>query len=57
MNKYRMTYALYWEVEVEAEDEGEAYEVGRELIPTMTINEDDWLLADSEKLTEIKDEA
>lgn len=57
MNKYRMTYALYWEVEVEAEDEEEAYEMGRELIPTMTINEDDWLLADSEKLTEIKDEA
>jgi hypothetical protein len=31
--------------------------MGRELIPTMTINEDDWLLTDSEKLTEIKDEA
>lgn len=57
MNKYRMTYALYWEVEVEAEDEEEAYEMGRELIPAMTINEDDWLLTDSEKLTEIKDEA
>jgi hypothetical protein len=52
-----MTYALYWEVEVEAEDEEEAYEMGRELIPIMTINEDDWLLTDSEKLTEIKDEA
>jgi hypothetical protein len=55
MNKYRMTYALYWEVEVEAEDEADAYEIGKEEIPSMTVNSDDWLLCESEKLKKDQD--
>ena len=52
MPKYRMTYALYWEVQVDAEDEADAYEIGKEEIPSMTVNSDDWLLCESEKLKE-----
>jgi len=47
-----MTYALYWEVEVDAEDEADAYEIGKEQIPSMTVKPDDWLLYESEKLKE-----
>jgi hypothetical protein len=50
MPKYRMTYALYWEVEVDAEDEADAYEIGKEAIPSMTVNSDDWLLAEAEEI-------
>ena len=50
MPKYRMTYALYWEVEVEAEDEADAYEIGKDEIPSMTVNSDDWLLAESQEI-------
>jgi hypothetical protein len=50
MAKFRMTYALYWEVEVDAEDEGEAYYIGKDTIPDMTVGCDDWILCDSEKL-------
>ena len=50
MPKYKMTYAIYWEIEVDAEDEADAYEIGRNEIPSMTVNSDDWLLCDSEKM-------
>ena len=48
MKTYKMTYAIYWEVEVQAEDEGDAYEIGKEQIPDMSFNSGDWLLAESE---------
>lgn len=48
MKTYKMTYAIYWEVEVQAEDEADAYELGKEQIPEMNINCNDWLLAESE---------
>jgi len=50
MSKYKMSYAIYWEIEVDAEDEADAYEIGRNEIPSMTVNSDDWLLCDSEKM-------
>jgi hypothetical protein len=50
MPKYRMTYAIYWEVEVEAEDEEDAYILGKDQIPDMTVGCDDWLLYESEIL-------
>lgn len=43
-----MTYAIYWEVEVSAEDEEEAYILGKDQIPDMTITCDDWILCDSD---------
>jgi hypothetical protein len=48
MNTYKMTYAIYWEVEVQAEDEGDAYEIGKEKIPDMTVGSNDFLLVESE---------
>lgn len=50
MPKYKMTYAIYWEVEVDAEDEADAYEIGKDQIPNMNVNSNDWLLCESEKL-------
>ena len=43
-----MTYAIYWEVEVKAEDEEDAYFLGKDQIPDMNIKSDDWILAESE---------
>jgi hypothetical protein len=48
MKTYKMTYAIYWEIEVSAEDEEEAYISGKDQIPDMTITCDDWILCDSE---------
>jgi hypothetical protein len=48
MRNYKMTYALYWEVEVVAEDEEDAYILGKDQIPDMTVGCDDWLLCGSE---------
>ena len=48
MKTYKMTYAIYWEVEVQAEDEGDAYEIGKEQIPGMTVGSNDFLLAESD---------
>jgi hypothetical protein len=48
MKTYKMTYAIYWEVEVSAEDEEEAYILGKDQIPDMTITCDDWILCDSD---------
>jgi len=50
MPKYKMTYAIYWEVEVDAKDEADAYEIGKEQIPRMNVVSNDWLLCESEKL-------
>ena len=50
MYKYKMTYAIYWEVEVEAEDEEDAYFLGKDQIPDMTIGCDDFILCESEKM-------
>jgi hypothetical protein len=51
-----MTYAIYWEVQVSAEDEEDAYELGKDQIPSMVIKPDDWLLAGSEYIEEGEDE-
>jgi hypothetical protein len=48
MKTYKMTYAIYWEVEVQAEDEEDAYFFGKDQIPDMNIKCDDWILAESE---------
>jgi hypothetical protein len=48
MKTYKMTYAIYWEVEVQAEDEADAYEIGKEQIPDMTVGSNDFLLVESE---------
>jgi hypothetical protein len=48
MKTYKMTYAIYWEVEVQAEDEADAYEIGKDQIPNMTVGSGDFLLAESE---------
>ena len=48
MKTYKMTYAIYWEVEVQAEDEADAYEIGKAQIPDMTVGSNDFLLAESE---------
>jgi hypothetical protein len=45
-----MTYAVYWEVEVDAEDEEDAYFMGKDAIPDMNITCDDWILCESEKM-------
>ena len=50
MKTYKMTYAIYFEVDVQAEDEADAYELGKGQIPEMTINGNDWLLAESEEI-------
>ena len=52
MRKYTMNYAIYWEVEVIAEDEEEAYILGKDQIPDMTVGCDDWILAGSEYIEE-----
>lgn len=48
MKHYKMTYAIYWEVQVIAEDEEDAYLLGKDRIPDMTFGCDDWLLCESE---------
>ena len=48
MNTYKMTYAIYWEIEVQAEDEEDAYFLGKDQIPDMTVGSGDFLLAESE---------
>ena len=48
MKTYKMTYAIYWEVEVQAEDEEDAYFFGKDQIPDMTVGSNDFLLAESE---------
>jgi hypothetical protein len=50
MKSYKMTYAIFWEVEVEAEDEENAYFLGKDKIPDMEIKCDDWILADAEEI-------
>ena len=50
MPKYKMTYAIYWEVEVEAEDEEDAYFLGKDQIPDMTVGCDDFILCEGEKM-------
>ena len=54
MPKYQMTYAIYWEVTVDAEDEADAYEIGKAEIPPMTVTCDDWLLCESELVKDIE---
>lgn len=49
MKSYKMTYAIYWEVEVMAEDEEDAYFLGKDQIPDMSITCDDWILCESEQ--------
>jgi hypothetical protein len=53
MPKYKMTYAIYWEVEVDAEDEEDAYYLGKDKIPDMSVGCDDFLLCESEKLEDV----
>ena len=48
MKTYKMTYAIYWEVEVSAEDEEDAYILGKDQIPDMNIICDDWILCNSD---------
>jgi len=50
MPKYKMTYAIYWEVELDAEDEKDAYFLGKDQIPDMTVGCDDFILCESEKM-------
>jgi hypothetical protein len=45
-----MTYAIYWEVEVVAEDEEDAYFLGKDQIPDMTVGCDDFILCESENM-------
>jgi hypothetical protein len=52
MPKYTITYAIYYELEVMGDDEEDAYEIGKEQIPSMVIKPDDWLLAGSEEVEE-----
>lgn len=52
MKTFKMTYAIYWEVEIEAEDEEDAYYLGKDQIPEMTVTSGDWLLCDSITLSE-----
>ena len=53
MPKYTMTYAIYWEVKVDAEDEEEAYILGKDQIPDMTVGCDDWLLAEAQEIQNV----
>ena len=53
MPKYKMTYAIYWEVEVDAEDEEDAYYLGKDKIPDMSVGCDDFILCESEKLEDV----
>jgi len=50
MSKFRITYALYWDVEVEAWDEKDAEEQARNMIPSMNVGSDDWLMCDCEEI-------
>jgi hypothetical protein len=47
MPKYKMTYAIYWEVEVDAEDEEDAYFLGKDKIPDMTVGCDEFILVEA----------
>jgi hypothetical protein len=49
MKSYKMTYAIYWEVEVMAEDEEGACFLGKDQIPDMAVTCDDWILCESEQ--------
>jgi hypothetical protein len=50
MPKYKINYEILYELEAEGDSEDEAYEIGKEQLPSMVIKPDDWLFAGSEEM-------